>query len=112
MTSHTSDTTDTGDTGDGATRRPPCPEAATSVTCEHCVEFLLDYLDGRLPEPERFRFESHVALCRDCQVYLENYRQAAALAGELARDRSRDIPPEVPEGLVDAILRARRHEHG
>lgn len=88
--------------------RPPCPDAAASVTCADCVEFLLDYLDGVLPEAERLKFESHVAHCRDCQVYLDNYRKTMTLTAGLARDE-RIKATQVPgEGLIEAILRIRK----
>jgi anti-sigma factor RsiW len=91
--------------------RPPCPDAADSVTCEHCVEFLLEYIDGVLPDAEKFKFESHIALCRDCEIYLANYRAAASLAAGLGRDPRVPVNADVPPGLVDAILRARKHNH-
>lgn len=91
--------------------RPPCPDAANSVTCEGCVEFLLDYVDGVLPEAERFKFESHIAFCKDCEVYLDNYKKAAAAAASAGKqDRSR-AAAEVPEALIQAILRTRKHSH-
>lgn len=91
--------------------RRPCPDAANSVTCQDCVEFLIDYLDGRLSESEKFRFESHIALCRDCEVYLANYRKAIELTSQAGGwMRTRSAPP-APEALIQAILRARSHEH-
>jgi anti-sigma factor RsiW len=81
------------------------------VTCEGCVDFLLDYIDGVLPESERFKFESHIAFCKDCEVYLDNYKKAAAAAASAGKhDRSRGAA-EVPEALIQAILRTRKHEH-
>lgn len=91
--------------------RPPCPDAAGSVTCEQCVEFLLDYVDGLLPDAEKFKFESHVAFCKDCEVYVENYRKASLLTAGLGRAERVRAATAVPEGLIDAILRARKHGH-
>ncbi|MFN3241934.1 MAG: anti-sigma factor family protein [Planctomycetota bacterium] len=88
--------------------RDPCPEAAARVRCEECVEFLLDYVDGRLPAEQRFQFESHVAFCPACEDYVENYKQAA----ELCRDGGERLRSEqerpLPQELVDAILKARK----
>lgn len=91
--------------------RPPCPNAANSVTCEDCVEFLMDYIEGKLPETETFKFESHIAFCRDCKVYLDNYRKAAALATGAGKQEPARASPEVPEALIQAILKARKHSH-
>ncbi|MCE2966011.1 MAG: anti-sigma factor family protein [Phycisphaerales bacterium] len=95
--------------------RPPCPDAARTITCQQCVEFILDYIDGVLPADVRFKFESHIAFCRDCEIYIENYRKAAELAraaGAPSRpggesDGSLRVTP-APKHLVDAILRSLR----
>lgn len=90
--------------------RPPCADVAKGVTCEQCVNFLLDYLDGALPPDERFRFESHIAFCADCEIYLENYRKVAALChGCGCVERLAQTP--APEKLIQAILQARAHGH-
>ncbi|MEZ6234275.1 MAG: zf-HC2 domain-containing protein [Phycisphaerales bacterium] len=92
--------------------RPPCPDAAKTVSCEDCAEFLLDYIDGALPEDQRFKFDSHIAFCRDCEVYLENYRKAAAMTAGLGRDERVQAGAQVPKGLVEAILAARKRQGG
>ena len=91
-----------------ASCRPPCPDAAKTVSCRDCAEFLLDYIEGLLPEDQRFKFDSHIAFCRDCEVYLDNYRKAAALTVGLARGERIQANTHVPEGLVEAILKARK----
>lgn len=88
--------------------RPPCPQIARTVSCRECTEFLLDYLDGVLPAEQRFKFDSHLAYCADCALYLENYRKAAALAQDLGRDERLSQSPELPAELVRAILEARK----
>ena len=77
------------------------------MTCKEHVEFLMDYLDGLLSEPERRRFEEHLDECPDCVAYLATYREAVRLGKEacMAGD---SIPTDVPEELVRAILAARR----
>jgi anti-sigma factor RsiW len=78
------------------------------------VEFLLDYIDNLLPTDVRFKFDSHIAFCPDCQVYIENYSKTAALAraaGAAGLGRagtgSAGIEP-APTHLVEAILRTLR----
>jgi anti-sigma factor RsiW len=77
------------------------------MTCREMVEFLMDYLDGRLSEPERLRFEEHLGECPDCDAYLATYREAVRL-GKEACAAGAAIPAEVPEDLVRAVLAARR----
>jgi anti-sigma factor RsiW len=77
------------------------------MTCRELVEFLMDYLDGVLPEPERSCFEEHLGECPDCIAYLASYREAVRL-GKEACTTGDAIPAEVPEDLVRAVLAARR----
>ena len=77
------------------------------MTCKELVEFLMDYLDGLLSEPERRRFEEHLGECPDCVAYLATYREAVRL-GKEACAAGDSIPTDVPEELVRAILAARR----
>lgn len=90
--------------------RPPCPDVARTMTCRDCVEFLLDYLDGVVPDDERFKFESHLAFCPDCATYLDNYRKAASLVQGLGREERAQRTPELPTELVRAILDARKKD--
>ena len=78
------------------------------MTCWELVEFLLDYLDGLLSEPERRSFEEHLGECPDCVAYLGTYREAIRLGRE-AYTTGDDLPlPDAPEDLVRAVLAARR----
>jgi anti-sigma factor RsiW len=79
------------------------------ITCEECAEFLMDYLDGRVPPEQRFVFESHIALCRDCELYVANYQHTLDLTRELALPET-EVEP-MPAALARAILAARVHEH-
>jgi len=78
------------------------------MTCKELVEFLMDYLDGLLSEPERRRFEEHLGECPDCVAYLATYREAVRLGKEACTAGGDAIPAEVPEDLVRAVLAARR----
>ena len=77
------------------------------MTCRELVEFLMDYVDGLLSEPERLCFEEHLGECPDCVAYLATYREAIRL-GKEACTAGDAIPAEVPEDLVRAVLAARR----
>ena len=92
--------------------REPCPETGAKVRCEECVDFLLDYVDGRLPDEQRFHFESHVAFCPACEDYVANYRQAAEMCRDGGDELRREPEQAMPQELVDAILKARKSAGG
>ncbi len=73
------------------------------IPCQELEGFMVDYLDGALPEQQRRTFDWHLRLCRDCRRYLDAYRRAIAL-GQAACDAP-DEP--LPDELVKAILAAR-----
>jgi anti-sigma factor RsiW len=83
-------------------RHPTC---VGDLTCRAIVALVGDHLDGALPAAERAAFEAHVAGCRDCRLYLRTYRDAVALAKAAAVDD--EVPSDMPEDLVRAILAAR-----
>lgn len=76
------------------------------LTCKEFIEFLDDYLAGGQSAEARAVFESHVSACPCCTRYLEHYRRTIETAHKCCCNRSQP-PPEVPEDLVRAILRAR-----
>ena len=76
------------------------------ITCEEADDFIVDYLDGTLPERPRHLFERHIRMCPACKRYLERQRKVVALvAREGQMSAVQPSPP--PESLVQAILRAR-----
>ena len=80
------------------------------MTCMEFVQFLIDYYDGELPDNVRETFEAHMVKCPSCVAYLKTYEQTIRLGKGACRDCDDEIPPEVPEGLVQAILDARKTE--
>jgi anti-sigma factor RsiW len=77
------------------------------MTCRDLIGFLMEYLDGGLPAEARAAFERHLAICRDCRIYLRNYQETVR-AGRAALQMSDEpVSPDVPEELVRAILSAR-----
>lgn len=77
------------------------------MTCREFVDFLMEYLDGNLPGPERECFEEHLAECPDCVAYLATYRETIRLGKAACAEENEALPPEVPNELVQAILAAR-----
>jgi anti-sigma factor RsiW len=79
------------------------------MKCREFVEFLMEYLDGALVEGELRVFEEHVGDCPACVNYLASYRETVRL-GKSVCTPDAELPPDVPEELVQAILSARvRH---
>jgi len=85
--------------------RPPAP--ARTLTCREMVAFLGDYLAGDLGSDERGVFESHLVDCADCLTYLRSYRTTVLTVRDVCRAED-EVPPDVPEALVRAIVAARK----
>jgi anti-sigma factor RsiW len=75
-----------------------------ALTCREFVELVTDYLEGRLPPPERDRFEEHLAVCEGCEAYLDQMRQTVATLGRLPEEA---LSAEAREALLEAF----RHWH-
>jgi len=80
----------------------------TRMTCRDMVQFLMDYLSEDLPDDTRTIFELHVNACPDCVTYLATYREPVVLCRESFKVREQDVPVEVPEDLIQAILAAQK----
>ena len=66
-------------------------------TCQDCIDFIVDYLDGQLPEADRERFEDHLWRCPPCIEYLNSYRETVRLAKEAGRETpAPPCPPPRP----------------
>jgi anti-sigma factor RsiW len=81
---------------------PPNPD---DLPCQHLVELVTDYLEGRLPPPDRLRFEAHLAVCSGCRTYLEQMRQTIRALGQLAEE---SIEPQAKQRLLAAFRDWRR----
>lgn len=77
------------------------------MTCRELADFIADYLDGELPPAEVQEFDRHLARCGNCARYLDAYRQSVAMGKQAFVEPRAAVPSDVPEQLVDAILRAR-----
>lgn len=82
--------------------------SGTEMTCQELADFLMAYDDGELPAAQREVFDAHLGACPPCVTYLETYRETVRLGKSLCDDPAGATPPECPEGLVEAILAARR----
>jgi anti-sigma factor RsiW len=64
------------------------------------VELATDFLEGRLPEPERERFEDHLALCPGCQAYMEQLRTTLRALGRISEE---SLSADAREELLHAF---------
>jgi anti-sigma factor RsiW len=78
------------------------------MKCRELADFLMDYVSGELPEESRIHFELHITRCRNCHEYLVQY-EITMKAGKIAcGENSDELPANVPEDLVKAVLAARK----
>lgn len=77
------------------------------ITCAEFEEFILSYLQGTLPDKQRRRFERHIRFCRECREYLEAYRRTVEIEKVVFEKLDAQVPDDVPEDLVQAVLKAR-----
>jgi anti-sigma factor RsiW len=71
-----------------------------SMTCEHFVELVTEYLEDAMDDETRQRFEEHLALCPGCVTYLDQIRETMSQAGHL---RPEDLSPAAREHLLEAF---------
>jgi anti-sigma factor RsiW len=74
--------------------------AGETITCREFVELATDYLEGRLLEAERERFEDHLALCPGCQAYMEQLRATLRALGRIPEE---SLSEEAREELLHAF---------
>jgi predicted anti-sigma-YlaC factor YlaD len=75
------------------------------MSCRELVELVTEYFEGGLGQPERMRFEEHIAVCPPCREYLEEMRQTIDMVGKLTEQ---SISPEAETELLHAFRNWRR----
>ena len=70
-------------------------------SCQEIVELVTAYFDGALSEPDRARFEAHVAGCDGCDTYLAQMRETIRITGTLTEDQV----PETMQAALVAVFR-------
>ena len=78
------------------------------MTCQELADFILDYVEGNLSEVERSTFEVHLSKCPSCIEYLKSYKTTKMVLDDFGCEAKESVPREVPEGLINAILAARK----
>ena len=75
------------------------------VTCQRLIlEFLLEFEDGTMPEPERAELQRHFEMCPPCLHFLSTYRATGKCLKML---KPTDVPPALAQTVI-AFVRARR----
>ncbi|MCW1950901.1 MAG: zf-HC2 domain-containing protein [Octadecabacter sp.] len=77
-------------------------KAPLMIDCKTFDSFVVDYLDGHLPKPLRFRFETHLRFCPECKAFLNDYKKVIAVT----QSQKETHKVEVPHALVEAVLRS------
>jgi len=77
------------------------------MTCQELADFILDYVEGRLPEDQHRIFEEHMSLCPSCVAYIKSYKSTCRMLDEVKCSEQEGERKQVPEQLIQAILKAR-----
>ena len=77
------------------------------MTCQELADFILDFVEGRLPEDQHEVFEKHLSVCPSCVAYIRSYKSTCEILGALGCSEEEERPREVPEQLIQAILKSR-----
>ncbi len=81
------------------------------ITCRQFEDFVIDYIEGTLPDHQRRLFELHIKMCRECREYLAAYKRTLELVNRTGgADVQEDALPDLPEDLVEAVIAARRSD--
>jgi anti-sigma factor RsiW len=67
------------------------------MVCQELVEVLTEYLDGTLGAHDRARLQAHLAVCDDCQAYLEQFKTTIAIT---ERSGAQELTPELRNNLL------------
>ena len=78
------------------------------MTCREFTDFIIDYVSGELPADVRAPFERHLSRCPSCQAYLAQYQATVAAGKDALAEPEGEVPGDVPEDLIQAILASRQ----
>lgn len=74
--------------------------------CQDCVDLLVDYLDGSLPEQERNALEEHLSYCPPCITFLRTYRATCKVArNHLAENMPEEMSARLHDFLSQKVLK-------
>jgi hypothetical protein len=70
------------------------------VSCRHCVDHLLDYLEGSLKPEEEKAMDDHISACPPCIDFVQQYRGSSELC---RRAVGAEMPQELASRLEDFL---------
>jgi predicted anti-sigma-YlaC factor YlaD len=70
------------------------------MTCRELVDVITDYLEGKVAEADRVRFEAHLLECPYCQNYLDQMRETILKLGALSEE---SLSPQARESLLESF---------
>ena len=79
------------------------------MTCREFADFIIDYLSDELAPDVRTSFVRHLSRCPSCRAYLAQYEATVAAGKAVWAEPDAEVPADVPEDLVQAILDSRRN---
>ena len=71
------------------------------LSCEQANDFIMDYLEDRLPAKTRDKFETHLEKCARCTPFLDQYKKTIEL---VSQEGQIEVPPDLAEHTL-AFLR-------
>src|SRR5262245_42105220 len=88
--------------GAGVTARSPRRGIVTQpeLTCKELTELITDYLEERLSQADRIRFELHLSVCPGCVAYLDQMRVTIQAIGSKP---SLKLPSAMESSLLQAF---------
>lgn len=78
------------------------------ITCRELIDFLMNYLEDQLSAADRAEFDRHLSVCPDCVHYVAMYASTVKIGRAVFTEPDRPVPDDIPEDLVQAILKSRR----
>ena len=70
------------------------------MSCERVNEFILDYLEDRLPQETRKKFDEHLKMCPCCVPFLDQYKQTVEM---VATEGQIEVPQDLAEHTMSFL---------
>jgi anti-sigma factor RsiW len=78
------------------------------LNCRELTELITDYLEERLSQTDRVRFEQHLSVCPGCTAYVDQMRVTIQAMGSKP---SLKIPSSIEKSLLEAFQRWKNPNH-
>jgi anti-sigma factor RsiW len=72
------------------------------LTCRELTELITDYLEDRLSQTDRVRFEQHLSVCPGCAAYVD---QMCVTIKAIGSKPPIEIPSSIEKSLLEAFQR-------